>query len=175
MIDEEKPNEGIIVIIHSFAKGNFAHLRYMRYFFDTLKIYTTVKNKVLDETKPPIVIELNLLDDNQQHIVDKIKDYVSKGKLEDRIKISVKDTDMPTFIDMAKSFGKALYLTGQEAVQGKDFLASQEEQTHRIDVCTNCDFFNHVSYTCNKCACNMQYKSMLKSSTCPMDKWEKFD
>ena len=165
-----KANEGIIVIIHSFAKGNFIRIRNINRFLDTLTLYAAVKSKV-DETKPSIVIEINVLDESQRFIVSKIKNYIASSSMED-IKVTVKDSDMPTFGDMAKSLGKTLFTTGLNFISGKSVMASEQIQKDRLDTCLNCDSFNHTSYTCLKCGCKMQYKSALKSTTCPLDKWK---
>ena len=165
-----KENKGVIVVIHSYAKGNFIRVRNITRFLDTLMIYAVVENKVLDETKPSIVIEVNILDEEQNFIISKIKEYVEKSTMKD-VKLSIKDTDMPTFGDMAKSFGAALFQTGKDFISGNKVMATERVQTQRLDTCLNCEYFNHESYTCNKCSCKMRYKSALLSSTCPMDKW----
>ena len=168
--DTPKGNEGIIIVIYSYAKGNFINIRNINRFLDTLKIYAVVENKIIDETEPPIIIEINVLDESQRFIVSKIKNYATKSSIEN-MKVTVKDSDMPTFGDMAKSFGTALFQTGLDLVTGKTIMASEEVQKQRLDTCKNCDAFNHTSYTCTRCNCKMVYKSVLQSSVCPLDKW----
>ena len=168
--DTLKVNEGIIVVIYSFAKGNFIRIRNINRFLDTLTLYAAVKSKV-DENKPSIVIEINVLDESQRFIVPKIKNYISTSSMED-IKVTIKDSNMPTFTDMAKSLGKTLFKTGLDLVSGKSVMASEQIQKDRLETCLNCDSFDHTSYTCLKCGCKMQYKSALQSTTCPLDKWK---
>lgn len=168
-VNKAKANKGIIIIIHSFAEGNFIRIRNISRFLDTLVLYAAVKSKI-DETKPSIVIEINILDESQRYIVSVIKHYISSSSMKG-IRITVKDTDMPTFTDMAKSLGKTLFKTGLNIISGRSVMASEQIQQDRLDTCMNCDAFDHTSYTCTKCGCKLQYKSALKSTTCPLGKW----
>ncbi len=166
----KKDNKGVIVVIHSYATGNFLRIRNITNFLDTLMIYAVVKGNIIDNEKPSIVVEINILDESQNFMVPKIKNYISRSGMKGVV-VNIKDTDMPSFLDMAKSFGKALFQTGVDVVKGDIIMASEDEQKHRLDTCLGCDYFNHTSYTCSQCGCKMRYKSVLKSSTCPLDKW----
>ena len=167
---DKDDNKGVIVVIHSYATGNFLRIRNITRFLDTLTIYAVVKGNAVDNEKPSIVVEINILDESQNFIVPKIKNYLNRSGMKG-IVVSIKDTNMPSFLDMAKSFGKALFQTGVNVVKGDIIMASDEEQKHRLDTCMGCEHFDYTSYTCSQCGCKMRYKSVLKSSTCPLDKW----
>ena len=170
--DEEKDNKGVVIVLHSYAKGNFSYMRHINSFLQTLNLYAVVDNKVLDSTKPRIVLEINILDESQNYIVPKIKDFLNRSKMTHSVKVTVKDKDMPTFDAMAKRFGKALFKTGKNIVKGKEFLVTTEVQLERLDTCMCCDSFDVQKYSCLKCGCNMQAKSVLTSSECPLGKWK---
>lgn len=171
-MSKDEDNKGVIIVLHSYAKGNFSYMRHIHAFLQTLKLYAVVDNKVLDSTKPRIVLEINIIDESQNYIVPKIKEFLSRSKMTHSVKVTVKDKDMPTFGAMAKSFGKALFKTGKNIIQGKEFLVTTEVQLDRIDTCMGCDSFDVEKFSCLKCGCNMQAKSVLTSSECPLDKWK---
>jgi hypothetical protein len=41
----------------------------------------------------------------------------------------------------------------------------------RLDICEACDQYNIITTQCGKCGCFMKVKTLLKSSSCPIDKW----
>ena len=41
----------------------------------------------------------------------------------------------------------------------------------RLKICNSCEFFNRRMVKCKKCGCFMKVKTLLKSSSCPIDKW----
>ena len=41
----------------------------------------------------------------------------------------------------------------------------------RISICKSCDFFNHTLRICKECHCFMPAKVLIKSSSCPKNKW----
>lgn len=52
-------------------------------------------------------------------------------------------------------------------------LASEDVQKARMEMCRACEHFLEFPQACHKCACYMPFKTKLKSSECPLHKWEK--
>ena len=112
-----------------------------------------------------------MVDGTKTNIVAKLKAFISASGMEG-IKFTINDkSDLPTFAEMTKSFGTAMFKTGVNIVNGDGATVSEEEKEARLDICRNCDYFNHIKYTCNKCSCKMKYKSVLKNAKCPIGKW----
>ena len=42
----------------------------------------------------------------------------------------------------------------------------------RMSICRDCPSFYRSTATCLECGCFMKIKTLLKSSKCPLDKWE---
>lgn len=42
----------------------------------------------------------------------------------------------------------------------------------RLAICKGCEFFVEETTKCKSCGCHIEYKGMLKSSRCPLDKWD---
>lgn len=51
--------------------------------------------------------------------------------------------------------------------------ASDEEVKNRSEACSICPSLNKEEYRCTECGCYLKYKIPWKTSTCPLDKWEK--
>lgn len=52
-----------------------------------------------------------------------------------------------------------------------DFVAENEIQKVRIEICKTCDNFFAPTKQCLKCGCFLLPKTALKKSKCPIDKW----
>ena len=50
------------------------------------------------------------------------------------------------------------------------FLANNEVQTFRYDICQTCPSFTQLK-TCKECGCIMPLKVKIASASCPIDKW----
>lgn len=48
-------------------------------------------------------------------------------------------------------------------------MVSAEEQTRRMAICGECEFFN--GHTCRKCGCHIRFKAKLQTEHCPIGKW----
>lgn len=44
-------------------------------------------------------------------------------------------------------------------------------QKKRLQICSNCEFFNAEKITCNKCGCLLIVKTSWASESCPEGKW----
>jgi len=42
----------------------------------------------------------------------------------------------------------------------------------RLEICQTCEHFVQRTSKCEKCGCFMEYKSLMMSSKCPIDKWK---
>ena len=42
----------------------------------------------------------------------------------------------------------------------------------RLDICELCEYYNSKNKQCLKCRCFMEYKTLIPSSKCPLDKWD---
>lgn len=41
----------------------------------------------------------------------------------------------------------------------------------RLSICVDCDKYNTTTTQCKECGCIMLLKTILASSTCPLNKW----
>lgn len=46
---------------------------------------------------------------------------------------------------------------------------TQEEKERRLEICKVCEHYD--SGTCKLCRCNMELKTLINGSKCPIDKW----
>ena len=44
-------------------------------------------------------------------------------------------------------------------------------QKERLQICSDCEFFNAEKITCNKCGCLLMVKTSWASESCPEGKW----
>lgn len=75
----------------------------------------------------------------------------------------------PSFFQMVKTFTKELvtYIAnGSPNVITEDYIS-------RLETCESCDHFIMKSARCGKCGCLMEHKAKMKTSDCPLGKWEK--
>jgi hypothetical protein len=42
----------------------------------------------------------------------------------------------------------------------------------RLAICNSCDEYDQKWKKCKKCGCFMEFKSLLPSAKCPLDKWK---
>jgi hypothetical protein len=54
----------------------------------------------------------------------------------------------------------------------KDFLADKTTYYARLQVCSQCDSLQKPIYRCKECGCIMPAKAKIKSSICPLNKWQ---
>lgn len=53
-----------------------------------------------------------------------------------------------------------------------DFLLDKENQSQtRIDICRGCDQLLPIVNMCRQCGCQMNIKTRIFSSKCPLNKW----
>jgi hypothetical protein len=166
-------NKGIIIVIYSYAKGNFYRIKQITSFLNKYHLYAATKGEI-DDTKPPIVIEINLLEDDQEFIIDDLKKFIKESGMESVVKFTINDTEV-SFSDMAKSLGSALFKTGLSAINNRfkagSVMATPEEKNRRLEICRGCDYFNHRTFRCTRCKCRLQYKAGIASTNCPIGKW----
>jgi hypothetical protein len=53
-----------------------------------------------------------------------------------------------------------------------DFLADKTTYYARLQVCSQCDSLQKPIYRCKECGCIMPAKAKIKSSVCPLNKWQ---
>ena len=75
----------------------------------------------------------------------------------------------PSLFQMLKTFTKEVstYIAnGAPNVSIEDYVS-------RLETCESCEYFIVKSARCGKCVCLMQHKAKMKTSDCPIGKWEK--
>lgn len=105
-----------------------------------------------------------------------VEDVLSKGIVEgDWLEISKEALQdlrdkyrPPTILQKAVSLTQAVVQETVETLQGKDAV-SDEEQRRRLVICQGCEFFNKG--TCSQCGCVLNWKTRMRSMSCPIDKW----
>lgn len=67
--------------------------------------------------------------------------------------------------------GKNLISSLKDITSGNGFLANDEIQRNRMDICRMCDQYSERRKRCKKCGCLLEAKVKFASSRCPLDKW----
>lgn len=51
-------------------------------------------------------------------------------------------------------------------------IAEESIYQKRLEVCNNCEWFDHEAERCRKCGCFVKIKARLMSDKCPLNKWD---
>ena len=51
--------------------------------------------------------------------------------------------------------------------------ASDEAIIERLNICKSCEHIILERMQCKQCGCFMEYKTLLRFTSCPIDKWKK--
>lgn len=51
------------------------------------------------------------------------------------------------------------------------FTRRKSISEERLKICKTCEHFRERGAKCEKCGCFMEYKTMLMSVSCPINKW----
>ena len=73
---------------------------------------------------------------------------------------------MPSIFTQIKSFTKAII---KWAASG--FSTSKRLQRKRVKICRSCEYFNKEEVRCNDCGCYLLLKTLMKTQSCPQNKW----
>ena len=76
---------------------------------------------------------------------------------------------VPVSIDTAKSLARA----SRDIFLKK--YAPEDVQLNRKNICMNCPHWHEASNKCTECGCQMRVKISLASSSCPLNKWSRYD
>lgn len=68
--------------------------------------------------------------------------------------------------------GKNIISSIKDIVSGDQFLASNDIQQHRMDVCRMCDSYSERRKRCKECGCFLEIKVKFSYSECPLNKWK---
>ena len=79
--------------------------------------------------------------------------------------------DDPSLLTKAANLGKAALRVGTAIVCGEKVTVSDEEHDRRMDICRDCEFFNHERESCRHCGCNSIFKNRLATEHCPISRW----
>lgn len=77
----------------------------------------------------------------------------------------------PSQLQMAKNLGTSIVRNMQSVVAGNGLRISDEEANRRLNICSNCEYFDQIQKRCKKCGCFMAVKTYLKAEKCPLGKW----
>ena len=75
--------------------------------------------------------------------------------------------DSPNIIDKAISFSKSALKHAKNLFEN----VPDPVQKERLQICSDCEFFNAEKITCNKCGCLLMIKTSWASESCPEGKW----
>ena len=169
-------DEDVVIIINSYAKGNFKLIRKITDFLKKYDLHVAVNGEINNDL-PPVIIEIHIFNIKKRYMIPQLENFIKVSNLNDTVKLSVIDKeDSPSFTDMAKSFGQALFSTGKQIAQKAvkkevTIFVTAEQKDERQKICDDCPFYNHKQKRCRKCGCKMIYKTGLKIAKCPMNKW----
>ena len=172
----ETSHEDLVVIINSNAKGNFKRIRQITEFLNKYDLHAVVNGEVNTDL-PPVIIEVHIFNQNKKYFIPQLENFLKNTQLSETVKINIIDQDdMPSFSDMAASFGSALFSTGKQLLKKTvdsrtNIFITAEQKAERLEICNNCPYYNHQQKRCRKCGCKMVYKTQLKVSKCPMNLW----
>lgn len=54
------------------------------------------------------------------------------------------------------------------------WAARKRVADERLKICNECEHFQKDNSRCKKCGCFMNYKSLIMSSSCPINKWQSY-
>jgi hypothetical protein len=73
----------------------------------------------------------------------------------------------PGLVQKALNLGRtAIAVAADGAVQ-----CTARQLAERRSICTGCSMYNSKTDSCAKCGCSLQFKPLMRASTCPLNKW----
>lgn len=85
-----------------------------------------------------------------------------------------KSNELPSMGKMLRGFAKDMWKTAKAAGKGLPILVPAEIGMQRFLICQSCPKLTE-EFRCTECGCFMKKKTQLAQSSCPLDKWDKFN
>lgn len=82
-----------------------------------------------------------------------------------------KQSELPSFMGMAKGLMGSVKDIAGGALQGDGLLVTDEVYNTRMSICQSCEFFRQDDKRCSQCGCFMEVKSKFKKTYCPVHRW----
>lgn len=77
----------------------------------------------------------------------------------------------PSLKDKVKNFSKALTNHAKNGFK----KVPEEVSKKRHEICKQCPLYDSSRDSCNKCGCNMSFKTTWAGEKCPIDKWGRYE
>lgn len=74
----------------------------------------------------------------------------------------------PTFLEMVTNFKRDMH----KFIKSGAVVTTPEEYSSRLGECNSCDKLIRERMRCGQCGCLLEGKAKMKSSYCPLGKWE---
>jgi hypothetical protein len=82
-----------------------------------------------------------------------------------------KEQQYPSIPDQAKNIVNLVQDAITDVLKGNQLFATDEEQTRRMEICKQCEFYSEEDVRCRQCGCFLKQKTSLTASKCPLNKW----
>ncbi|MCJ8331830.1 MAG: hypothetical protein HRT89_15685 [Lentisphaeria bacterium] len=79
--------------------------------------------------------------------------------------------ELPSMREQFKNLSSAAGRAATAAVKGEKLKVSKEIYDGRIAICKACDKFIEDSLRCQACGCQLKFKAILATESCPEGKW----
>ena len=66
-------------------------------------------------------------------------------------------------------FAGEMVKVGKHAFQHGSVIVPLEEKKRRMIICSKCPYYEIEKNKCGICGCKMEWKSLLTTSTCPLE------
>lgn len=79
--------------------------------------------------------------------------------------------EFPNFFQQVKNLSQLSGEVVKDVVTGQEIFVSEEIKQSRLEECYSCSHYEKESKRCRACGCFLDYKTSVKSATCPIMKW----
>jgi len=79
--------------------------------------------------------------------------------------------EFPNFFEQVKNLSKLAGDVARDVATGEEVFVSEEIKQSRLELCYSCSHYEEDSKRCRACGCFLDYKTSVKSATCPIMKW----
>ena len=111
-----------------------------------------------------MAIPKEILDGSEKEL----KKYLNSQNQEEKDEIESNYVTPPTFFQMVNNFKNDL----KKFINSGAVVCTSDEYTTRLVTCNDCEHLKRKSMRCGACGCLLEGKARMKSSHCPLGRWE---
>ena len=99
---------------------------------------------------------------------EELEKYLNTKNKNEKEEIESKYVTPPTFLQMVNNFKNDV----KKFIKSGAVVCTSDEYTNRLVTCNDCEYLKRNSMRCGACGCLLEGKARMKSSHCPLGKWE---